>query len=238
MPSTISLIATIIVAILAIVVAGVAVMTSINSDDTKSSQPAESVQQPFQPTQEFVDECTYKAHDLVAQHYSVMRLFVTEGLPHFDEPYGNLPEDGLYTVNSTAYTSVEQIEELVRNVYIDETADKVLNNIDGKGLAVYRTRTILVDIEYDDTAEPASEEADRPKYKEEQVLGISADFTPDNTKSEGWGECSISCNIISETECELAIYLSGTDAETAGDSALKTNMIKVGDAWKLTDFVY
>ena len=52
---------------------------------------------------------------------------MTEGLYHEDEPYGNLPEDGYYTVNSTDYNSLEQIEELVRSVYAEDAAEQTFD---------------------------------------------------------------------------------------------------------------
>ena len=234
-PSTVSLIATIIVAILAVVVAGVAVVTGINSGKNESSDVSVSKPEPFRPTEQFVEDCTYAAHDLVKQHYEMLRLFVIDSLPHFDEPYGNEPEDGLYTVNSTAYTSLEDIEARLNQTYTDETVDRIMNNLDGKGLKVYQMRTVLEDIEYD---EPAEDDTSRPKYREAQVLGISSAFVPAPEKNDAWEECKISCNILSETECELSIYLNGQSAETEGAKPLKTTMIKVGDNWKLTSFVY
>lgn len=234
-PSTVSLIATIIVAILAIVVAGVAVVTGINSTNSEPISSGESLPEKFSPTEQFVEDCTYAAHDLVKQHYDMLRLFVIDGLPHFDEPYGNEPEDGLYTVNSTAYTTVDEIDASLRAIYTDETADRVMNNLDGKGLKVYQMRTVLEDIVYDETAE---DDTSRPKYRETQVLGISSAFVPAPEINDAWVQCSISCNIISETECELSIYLNGQNAETEGAQPLKTSMIKVGENWKLTSFVY
>lgn len=62
-------------------------------------------------------------------------------------PYGNLPEDGYYTVNSTDYNSLEQIEELVRSVYAEDAAEQILKNSDGKGLKVYANREQLVRVE-------------------------------------------------------------------------------------------
>ena len=233
------LIATIVVAVLAIA-AVVALIITMNNNSSSSGEGVSSVVTDvgFQPTQELVDECTYAAHDLVADSYSIIRLFVSEGLPHYDEPYGNEPEDGLYTVNSTEYKTLEDIESLVKRVYTNSEAERIMN------MGVYKERKVLVDIVYDDTAESAdtaTAEAERPLYKEETVLGISADFKADSEYNKGWSACSIAVLPKSETECELTIYLGGMsadDAEADPDSVLETAMIKIDGEWKLAAFVY
>lgn len=242
--TNVSLIATIIVAVLAIVLAVVAIITMRNSSDTPATSSVVS-NTDFRPTQELVDECTYAAHDLVADSYSIIRLFVSEGLPHYDEPYGNKPEDGLYTVNSTEYTSLEDIENLVRRVYTNAEAERIL------GMKVYQNRKILVDIVYDDSTAESTSEAEtaepRPLYEEKTVLGISEEFTPNESYNKGWDSCSIAVLPKSETECELTIYLGGIatsetgSAETAEadpDSVLETAMVKIDGEWKLAAFVY
>lgn len=241
--STVSLIATIIVAMAAIVLAIVAIFTIQKGNESQPENPQSSSVTEFQPSEELITECTYAAHDLVAQSYSVLRLFVTEGLAHYDEPYGNLPADGIYTVNSTEYTSLEQIDELVRSVFIDAEADRIMKNIDGSGMAVYKNREVFVDIVYTTEPDPDSETAEeRPLYTKQTVLGINADFTADPTKAEGWSECSIAVVPRSENECGLTIYLGGisadADSEANADSILETSMVLTGSGWKLTEFVY
>ena len=240
--STVSLIATIIVAVAAMVLAIVAIFT-LNGDKEPQQESSVSEPEQFRPSEELVEECTYAAHDLVADSYSILRLFVTEGLPHYDEPYGNEPEDGIYTVNSAEYTSLAQIEELVNSVYIGAEAERILTNLNG--MAVYKNRQVLVDIEYSDETgeESATVEADRPLYTTETVLGIDAKFVPDPTAAEGWSECIIVVTPVSETECGLKIYLGGITAEevsegAGGENVLETAMLKVGESWKLAQFVY
>ncbi len=235
--SAVSLIATAIVAVLAIVLAVLAILSMNKNNPSAENSSVSSVVQPvFHPTQELVEECTYAAHDLVKESYDVVRLFVSEGLPHYDEPYGNAPEDGLYTVNSTDYSSLEDIEALVKSIFINSEAERIMS------MGVYKERRVLVDIVYDDaTSEPAATEEARPLYEEQTVLGISADFVPDESANEGWESCSIAVLPKSETECELTIYLGGIDGETSDpdpDSVLETAMVKIDGAWKLAAFVY
>lgn len=234
------LIATIAVAVVAIILAAVAIMT-MNSGEEPTSQQSSTTSQGFQPDSAFVEACTYAAHDLVKDNYKILRLFVTEGLPHLDEPYGNAPEDGLYTVNSTEYNSLAQIRELVNGAYVSEEAERILTNIDLNGLAVYQERVVLTDIVYSTEATTETEEQNRPLYKQEKVLGISADFEPIEY-SKDWTQCSIAVQPVSEDVCELTIYLGGVDPENAEDadseSVLKTTMVNSGGAWKLSELVY
>ncbi len=197
----------------------------------------------FQPTQELNLECTYAAHDLVAQSYEVMRLFVFDGLAYETEPYGNEPEDGLYTVTVDAtskYTKLEEIEELVKSVYTDEAAEKVLHDIDGNGLSVYQKRKVLVEAEYDDSEQESDES--RPMYVEEEVLGISASFKPDNSKKSLWASSSVRVEPTSETTCDLTVYLGGgvndsTDLSAISEDVIvRLGMIKTENGWRLTDF--
>ncbi len=240
-PSLTPIIATIVVALAAIVLAVAAILT-LNRDQNESSDTSDRssipVSSAFEPSQDLITECSYAAHDLVAESYAVLRLFVTEGLPHFDEPYGNEPEDGIYTVNSTDYTSLSQIEDLVKSVYVPAEAKRILTDFDGNGLAVYLDREILRE---QMTVEP-SETHEGPYYVKDIVLGINAKFKPDTDYKKDWSTCSIVVMPISEQECDLKIYLDGldpeTESDTKSDSILETSMVKDGDEWKLTKFVY
>ena len=233
------LIATIVVAVLALaaVIALIIVLSLPKGDEQPSGNSG------FTVTKEFEQECQYAAHDLISQSFEVMRLFVFDGLSYNGEPYGNEPEDGLYTVATeynSKYTTLEDIEKLVKSTYTDEAAEKVMNNVDGRGLAVFQNRTVLVEAEYDD--EPVEGES-RPAYVEAEVLGISADFIPNPSKKDLWANCSIMFVPKSETLCELTVYLGGVDEDTdlsTVDSNLivKLVMTKSADGWRLTDFVF
>lgn len=238
--SVIPLVATIIVAIIAIVLAIVAIMTLRRDEPEPNSSEPTPVVSNFVPSDALIEECTYAAHDLVRDNFSVIRLYITEGLAHYDEPYGNLPEDGIYTVNSTEYSSLEQIEEMLKSIYVKSEAERVLTNIDGNGKAVYVNREVLVDAVY--TGEAESGES-RPLYTTETVLGISAGFIPDTSYDKDWSTCNIAVLPTSETECELTIYLGGLTPdseidETNKDSVLETAMRKIDGEWRLAQFVY
>ncbi len=245
------IISTIVVAVLALAVAIFAIVLITGEDNNSSDtpdQPADSssTTEPFIPTQELIDECTYAAHDLIAANYKVVRLFITEGLNHLDEPYGNLPEDGYYTVDSTAYKSLDDITTLLNSVYTPDEAVRILTNVNGDGVQVFNNRKKLVKVEetYEGTAESTAEASNEGgvQYDTQYVLGISADFTPAADYKKDWSSVRIAVTPVSEVECRLQVYLDGLTPETAteadADSVLQIPMFKVGGAWKLTKFAY
>ena len=93
--SIIPLVSTIVIAVIAIVLAIVAMITLKKDKPGNGSDPSQTISNNFVPSNELIEECTYAAHDLVRDNFSVIRLYITEGLAHYDEPYGNLPEDGI-----------------------------------------------------------------------------------------------------------------------------------------------
>ena len=109
--NTASLVATIVVAVLAIA-AVVAMIFVMNGGEKKQEI---SVSEDFRPTAEFEQECEYQAHDLVKGGFDVIRLFVTQGLPHKDEPYGNAPEDGIYTVDTEKSGEYKTLSDITCN---------------------------------------------------------------------------------------------------------------------------
>lgn len=246
--NNIPMIATIIVALAATALA-VAAIIMLNKPKTSGdggSQGSGAVQTDNSYiTVEYQQECEYAAHDLLRESHEILRLFVTEGLFHENEPYGNLPEDGYYTVNSTDYSTLEDIENLVHSVYTDDAADKILKNIDGNGLAVYANREQLVKVE-EPTAEATTQGTAEaaPKYETVYKLGISADFEPDASKS--WTNCTITIDYLEEGRCGLTVYLDGASAsgeagdqgsQADGSSVLEMTMIRMDEGWRLTDFV-
>lgn len=83
----------------------------------------------FKPSAEFVNECGANAQALMDDNYKVVRMFVSEGLPHLDEPYGNAPEDGLYTVSSDEYKTYAELETFIKSVYTAEEAERILTRM-------------------------------------------------------------------------------------------------------------
>lgn len=247
--SLVPIISTIIVAVLAIAVAVVAIFL-ITSEDSGASQGTpdsgtSSAPTTFSPTQEQIDECTYAAHDLVAANYKVVRLFVTEGLDHLPEPYGNKPDGGYYTVDSTAYKTLADISAMLNSIYTPDEVQRILTDLNG--MQIYKDRETLVKVEEtsEGTAEPTAEatnDSGSVQYATEYVLGIHMDFAPAEDYNKDWSTCRIAVTPVSETECKLRVYLNGVDPETATDadaaSILDMSMEKGSEGWRLTSFVY
>lgn len=242
------LIATVIIAGLACAAAVVAAVMLLGKDGKNESQPEQaSSKDTSYLTEEYREDAGLAAHDLLDSSHEILRLFVTEGLHHNDEPYGNLPEDGYYTVNNTDY-DLRKIQELVRSVYVEDAAEKILTDINGSGLAVYANRKIQRRVETTALPEGSNSEADDTiKYETVEVLGISSDFTPDPTKS--WVSCSITIDYVEEGRCtlEVGVYderletVIGTAEESSEvsqpDASYTVDMIMTDDGWRLQQFV-
>lgn len=199
---TSAIIATIVAAVSAIA-AMVVLLVILNKQHDTPKLP-DGTEITFKPTQEFADECGNVARELVADNYKVIRLFISEGLPHLDEPYGNRPEDGLYTVKSDRYSSLEEIETFVKSVYTEKEAQRILtqmpsdpaalldggNSEDTPLVAVYGMREIYVDIpldEPDGTSGPEDGGADIPGDENNEDEEGSESSAPHYTKQSVLG---------------------------------------------------
>lgn len=220
--NSVYLIATVVVGLAA--VAAVVFLIAVNtqsgdrgaSDESSSSSSASVA---FRPTEELINECNDNAHDLMAGNYEILRLFMLEGLPHADEPYGNDPEDGYYTAISSKFPTYASLETYVKSLFVEDEAARILENFDGNGLKVYVARE-----------------------QHDGALGIIAGFTPNETYDKPWETSRIQFVPKSETECELTVFL-GADENTdlssvPAEHTLNVSMTKVADGWRLAKLVY
>ncbi len=122
-----TLIATIIVA--AAAVAAIIVLVLMTRKTDSPQRLPDGTEVTFKPSAEFVNECGANAQALMDDNYKVVRMFVSEGLPHLDEPYGNAPEDGLYTVSSDEYKTYAELETFIKSVYTAEEAERILTRM-------------------------------------------------------------------------------------------------------------
>lgn len=123
----VSIIATLIVAVAAL--AAVFVLVKMNRTEKKPQVLPDGTEVSFQPTQELADECGAAAQKLISGNIKAIGLFVSEGLPHLSEPYGNRPEDHLFTVNSDEFQTYEQLEAFVKSIYTEEEAARILTSM-------------------------------------------------------------------------------------------------------------
>lgn len=189
-----------------------------NTEQTPSSTPAPSTSasqsQTADPSVYIPDEQTSEemkdaAIELLSGNYEVLKLFYTRGLDHKDEPYGNAPEGGYYTVSDSEYTSFSQLEELVNSIFCEEQAKITLENSLGYG-AVYTER-----------------------YNGE--LGIIENFTP-MEYDISWENPDFSIDPVSDEECALIITLRTRDG---GEEVAKSGeMVKTEKGWRLKSIIF
>lgn len=175
------------------------------------SQTAEEAEEPqgYQVSEELSEEMKDEATKLLSNNYTILKLYYTKGMNHKDEPYGNTPEDGYYTVDSKKYSSLAELEALVDETFTEEQANIIKTDSLGYG----------------------------PIYKERDngSLGIIANFTP-MPYERSWDNPTFSIEPVSETECNIAVTIREKSDDS--DVNLTAEMIKTEDGWKLTAIVF
>lgn len=214
-----SLVATIVTALVALaaiaaVAVGIIMMTKKDEPDVPDSTPSIS--------EALVDECSKAANELVQKNYTVLKLYVIEGLP-YKTVYGNSSEDGYYTVDDGNYKSFSQIEELVKSTYIADEAERILTRYPvmmetgAKDVQVYKQHKDPVD--------------------GSDCLGIIEGFKPDSEYSRDWSKCRITISPKSGTECELTVIADGyteEEAKSHPESVLTAKMVKQDGKWLIS----
>lgn len=237
-----TIVATAIVALAAVAAIIVLIVMNNSSEGEQNRGSSDTISVDFKDTQEFADECGENAQKLVAGNYRVLRLFISEGLPHQDEPYGNRPEDGYYTAVSDEFKTYEDLESYVNSIFTEQEARRILKNMpldpaaaagtsdpdSSGGVSLYWSRDEYVD--------------SGTSYVKQSVLGINASFKPYTDYKKPWGSTSIRIVPVSEEECELTVYL-GADKDVDLSSVeesdiLHTKMIKENGEWRLAELVF
>ncbi len=207
---------TVLVALAAIAAVAVGIIMMNKKDEPDVSDGSVSV------SEALADECAEAANELVQKNYTILKLYVIEGLP-YKTVYGNSSEDGYYTVDDADYTDFSQIEELVRSVYTADEAERVL-------------------FRYPINTEVGTEEVQVYKEHKDPVdgsdcLGIIEGFKPDSEYSRDWSKCRITVSPKSETECELTVIADGYTEEEANshpESVLTAKMVKQDGKWLMS----
>lgn len=163
----------------------------------------------YEADTELANEMMDAVTDLILDNYTVLRLYYTKGLNHKDEPYGNTPEDGYYTVDDEKYESLDQIEEIVDRTYTKECAEEIKTDPLGYG-AIYKTR-------------------------DNGTLGIIEGYTP-MPYDKSWENAKFEIDPVSDTECNISITVheKADDKEVP----LSAQMKKTKDGWRLTAVVF
>lgn len=174
-----------------------------------AEQTSASEQAPQAENIATTDEMYDAAAILVKNNFEVLCLYYTKGMSHKDEPYGNAPEDGYYTVKDSDYSSLEELEALVDETFDKEAAEIIKTNSLGYG-PIYKTR-------YNGT------------------LGIIQNFTP-MPYTRSWDNPGCKITAVSETECSIELTIH--DKESGEEVVLTADMIKTDKGWRLTEIVF
>lgn len=170
-------IATVVVAVLAVAVA-VFAFWKISQETQAEAELDQDKNAFYIPSEEIKDEMMDNAGVLIERSYTILKLYYIRGLPHEEEPYGNLPEDGIYYAVSDDYATLEELEALVDSTFIASVAATIKNNPNGNG---------------------------RVYHDKNGRLGISADFVPETDYEVSWAQASYVLTPISDTECEVKV---------------------------------
>ena len=197
----------------------------------------------YVPSEEINNEMNDNAVTLIKNNCEIFRVFLQYGLAHEAEPYNNLPEDKLYTVKSDKYSTMADLEKLVKSTFVEKEAERILTNVNGNG-PVFSEET---------------------NYDGEKGIGLAMDMVDKNGRFKGiayeysWTSPRVILNPISNTECEIKIELekestadessaeskaeaeSASDAESKADSKiakLSVTMIKANGKWLLQKLTY
>lgn len=189
------------------------VYNSLGGAKPATEKPAEqtsaSEQAPQAENIATTDEMYDAAAILVKNNFEVLCLYYTKGMSHKDEPYGNAPEDGYYTVKDSDYSSLEELEALVDETFDKEAAEIIKTNSLGYG-PIYKTR-------------------------DNGTLGIIQNFTP-MPYTRSWDNPGCKITAVSETECSIELTIH--DKESGEEVVLNADMIKTDKGWRLTEIVF
>lgn len=241
-----TIIATAIVALAAVAAIIVLIVMSKKTDE-QPNDLQNSMTIEVSDTQVFADECGEAAKRLVQGNYRIIRLFISEGMAHRDEPYGNRPEGGYYIVDSDEFKTFKEMQDFVNSVFVEEEAGRILLKMPSDPAAVLSGTQAenddLISVywsrdDYVDAAETSGEAS----YVKKKVLGINERFKPYTDYKKPWGSTSIRIVPVSEEECDITIYL-GADKDVELSSVeesdiLTTKMVKQNGEWRLTKLVY
>lgn len=185
--------------------------TEKKNDTPETTTSAVSTTEPegYNVADEIAEEMKDAAETLVSSNYEVLSLYYIHGLDHKEEPYGNAPDGGYYSVDDSDYTSLGQLEALVDSTFLPEQAEHIKNNSLGYG-PIYKVRN-------------------------NGELGIIENFTP-MEYDVSWENPTFKIEPVSDTECIISITLHN---RTSGEEVKLTGeMTKTEDGWRLKTILF
>jgi hypothetical protein len=190
-------------------------------DDSDRRTPQNSA---FVPSDDLRDEMQNAAERLIKNNHTLITLYITRGLPHREEPYGNRPENDIYYVDSPDYQVLDDIESIVRDTFIPEEAERVINNRTDSGRRYYNHHL--------------PEHLDRIYFNKESHdgarLGIHMDFEPFPDYPINWEGVSYIISPVTASEVELSVKLTVNGVEAVFERVI----YKLNGEWFLNQFIH
>jgi len=227
-------IATIVVALLAIA-AAVFAFRSVSGEELPEI-PDDNFTA-YNPSQELEDEMFREAERLITNNHTIVRLFLTHGVPVIKEPYanttdrplGNPPEDGYFYSASPTFRTFEEVEELVRETFLPDEAVRIINNeLDNEPYFSDYGRIF----------------GEKRENRDGVTLGINEKFALDLYRNPyfsadfpiNWEErVSLNLTALAADECELRVTLT-VNGEPTVIIRRMTNYF--GEGWRLDRLIY
>lgn len=221
--------------IVTIVVAVLAICATLFLLYKMSQEQAQENDYVYVPSEEINNEMNDNAVILIKNNCEVFRVFMQYGLAYEAEPYNNLPEDKLYSVKSDKYTTMADLEKLVKSTFVEKEAERILTNVNGNG-PVFSEET---------------------NYSGEKGIGLAMEMVDKDGRFKGiaydysWTSPRVLLKPQSNTECLIEIELAkeatatesskeeSASAGNSGDSIkLTATMTKVNGKWLLEKLTY
>lgn len=221
--------------IVTIVVAVLAICATLFLLYKMSQEQAQENDYVYVPSEEINNEMNDNAVILIKNNCEVFRVFMQYGLAYEAEPYNNLPEDKLYSVKSDKYTTMADLEKLVKSTFVEKEAERILTNVNGNG-PVFSEET---------------------NYSGEKGIGLAMEMVDKDGRFKGiaydysWTSPRVLLKPRSNTECLIEIELAkeatatesskeeSASAGNSGDSIkLTATMTKVNGKWLLEKLTY
>lgn len=153
-------------------------------------------------------EITAAATSLVQRNYIILRLYYLTGLQSKPEPYGNKSEDGYLTVTDDTYKTLYDVQSIVDETYVAETAEQIKTNPAGGG-AVYAERA-------------------------DGDLGINENFRPAKEYDKIWDSPTFTLTPRSSDECDLHVKLKD---KLGADVTVSVKMLRADGQWLLSEMI-
>jgi hypothetical protein len=236
-------IATIVVALLAIAAAVFAIRNVTPEEPGPANFTGADPNLPeHNISRDLEDEMLNAGHQLIANNITIVRLFITHGVPVVREPYanttdrplGNPPEDGYFYSASSDFRTIEDVEALVRETFLPEEAERILNNLLDDGEPYYSDFGRIFGEKRPNSDGVTLGVNNRFALESHLDPDFAADFPITWENSEG---NSVGFNIfpLSDRECELKITLT-VNGEPYVVTRSMTNLD--GSGWRIDRLIH